>query len=54
MSQTYTLALTDENGDSLQVEISPEQALDYGAGKGLAYAVREGAAVHRGRDIHAA
>lgn len=39
--KTYTLVLTDENGDRREVEISAAQMLDLGAGRAISYVVDE-------------
>lgn len=37
MSETFTLKMKDENGDSREVELDAAQVLDLGAGKAIAY-----------------
>lgn len=36
-SDTFTLRYGDQDGTKHEVELSPEQALDLGAGKAIAY-----------------
>jgi hypothetical protein len=36
----FTLSLTDENGDTVEVELTPGETLDFGAGKAIGYTPR--------------
>jgi hypothetical protein len=41
MPERFVFRGTDENGDTIEVELTPEQALDFGSGKAVGYVVRD-------------